>query len=159
MGKQGATHRSLTYTHTVSAAPENWAPAKQRKPGRNDRLELPNSASVIWGVVSVPSSLWLQLTTTVISPLKLWQRFPAVWSLLVHRPPPSSSPSNDAPCALHCGITALLPASSASAAAAVCVCVWPVGYVTLPRCALFTPPIQGPSSRLPPHQNNGVLFL
>lgn len=44
-----------------------------------------------------------------VSPLKLWQRFPAVWSLLVHRPPPSSSSlSNDAPCALHCGITALV---------------------------------------------------
>lgn len=43
-----------------------------------------------------------------VSPLKLWQRFPAVWSLLVHRPPPSSSLSNDAPCALHCGITALV---------------------------------------------------
>lgn len=48
-------------------------------------------------------------TTMNFSPLKLWQRFPAVWSLLVHRPPPSSSLSNDAPCALHCGITALVP--------------------------------------------------
>lgn len=32
------------------------------------------------------------------SPLKLWQRFPAVKSLLVHRAPPSWSFFNDAPC-------------------------------------------------------------
>ncbi len=37
-------------------------------------------------------------TAAKCSPLKLWQRFPAVKSLLVHRPPPSWSFFSDAPC-------------------------------------------------------------
>lgn len=44
------------------------------------------------------------------SPLKLWQRFPAVWSLLLHRAPPSSALSYDATSALHCGTTTLFAA-------------------------------------------------
>lgn len=38
-------------------------------------------------------------TAAKCSPLKLWQRFPAVKSLLVHRAPPSWSLFSDAPCA------------------------------------------------------------
>lgn len=100
--REGATHRSRMFLQWKLETHFYQKKKKKRDQTRN-RNCLQMSKSTRDSSDVFDGNPRCEKTRMKFSPLKLWQRFPAVWSLLVHRPPPSSSLSNDASAAMHSG--------------------------------------------------------